>query len=495
LPDHRRTFVRELQAMELQLMQLCASDASWLSPNDESVLRWSLSLARISAVEVMPIEGKPVVVEIGHTTDGYRRQLHACLSPAFAGGRISRDGIRSQVGALERLARAERQSLGQLFSDRLPLAALDRATRRRPLALALGGGGGVGYVYVGAFAALDEAGLVPSLMAGTSMGAVLAAFRARTRALQLGNVRSLLQRLSFRKVFRLFETDARFGLPGPLKLALREVIGHEFRIGDGDDRRFLRLNELEIPTRVCVAGVRSDGSPPDLHPSKRTIEKWFGEGLPTGLFAARKGAASMASALTELLRRPTEAIYLGGDELTRDFDVLDAIGFSAAVPGLIHYDIVRDDPRMIELVTAMMKSRDVQLLVDGGIVDNVPAREAWRAVQAGACIDRDPFVLAMDAFSPRMSAQHLLFLPLMRIAAETAKAGRAAAHVVVDFKHVLSPLAVVPTPSEFIRAIEWGRQELMPLLPMIRKMVGPIPDPPSILAESPSLRGENHELR
>jgi predicted acylesterase/phospholipase RssA len=488
LPDHRRTFVRELQAMELQLMQLSAAEPSWLSPADESVLRWALSLARISAIEVLPIEGTPVVVDVGHTTDGYRRAVHGCLSPAFVGGRIARDGVRNQVGAMARLARDERLSLRALFSDRLPMAALDRATRRRPLALALGGGGGVGYVYVGAFAALDEAGLVPSLMAGTSMGAVLAAFRARTRSLQLGNVRSLLQRLSFRKVFRLFEMEARFGLPGPLKLALREVIGHEFRIGEGDDRRFLRLDELEIPTRVCVAGVRSDGPLDVSTASPRTLDKWLGDGLPRGLFAARSGAASMATALTELLRRPTEAIYLGGDEMTRDFDVLDAIGFSAAVPGLIHYDIVRDDPRMVELVTTMMRQREVQYLVDGGIVDNLPAREAWRAVQAGACVDRDPFVLAMDAFSPRMSTKHLLFLPLMRIAAETAKAGRAAAHVVVDFKQVLSPMAVVPTPSDFIRAVEWGRQELMPLLPLIRKMIGPIPDPPTILAEQP--RGE-----
>jgi predicted acylesterase/phospholipase RssA len=94
--------------------------------------------------------------------------------------------------------------------------------------LVMGGGGGTGYVYVGAMAVLDEAGLVPSLIAGTSMGSILGAFRARIKGLDLSNIRGLLARLSWKKVFRLFETGSRFGLPATLKLYLREVIGQEF---------------------------------------------------------------------------------------------------------------------------------------------------------------------------------------------------------------------------------------------------------------------------
>jgi predicted acylesterase/phospholipase RssA len=483
LPDHRRAFVRELQEMELRLMRLCAQEPSWLAPSDESVLRWALSFARISAVEVVAGEGVPCVVDIGHTTDPYRRQIHDALWPAMMHGRIHRDGVRTQIPLLGSLVAAERASLLKLYAGRLPAASLDRATRKRPLALVLGGGGGVGYVYIGAFAALDEAGIVPSLISGTSMGAVLAAFRARTRELRLGNVRSLLQRLSWRKVFRLLEMEARFGLPATLKLALREVVGHEFRTGEGNDRRYLRLNELEIPIRVCVGGVRGDLRALRQHasPSLHTLQNWVGSGTRS-MLAARSSIATIGTALTELLRRPVEAIYLGGDDMTRDFDVLDAVGFSAALPGLIHYDIVRDDPRMVELCTRMMHARDVQYLVDGGVVDNLPAREAWRAVQSGACVDRDPFVLALDGFSPRLSTKTLPFLPLMRVAVETSKAGREAAHIVVDFKNVLSPLAVVPSPHEFVRAVEWGREELLPLLPVLRKMIGPIPDPPMLHA-------------
>ena len=199
--------------------------------------------------------------------------------------------------------------------------------------------------------------------------------------------------------------------------------------------------------------------------------------------ALRLRASAIARALQEISRQPVRPIYVGGDALTKEFDVLDAIGFSSAVPGIIHYDILRDDPRMVELCTELCRREGVFRLVDGGLADNLPAREAWRSVQAGAVGERDPFVLAMDAFAPQLTTKHLLFLPLMRIAAENTREGRRVAHVTLTFKKVLSPLAVVPSPAEFLRAVGNGRAETEPHVPFIRKMVGPIPDPPGIIGE------------
>jgi hypothetical protein len=71
----------------------------------------------------------------------------------------------------------------------------------------------------------------------------------------------------------------------------------------------------------------------------------------------------------------------------------------------------------------------------------------------------------------------------MRIAAENSRAGREQSHLVVTFKGVLSPLAVVPSPAEFLRAVENGRREMSPFVPLIRKMIGPIPDPPGVLTD------------
>src|SRR5688572_28066316 len=54
--DLRRPYLRQLQAMEEVLMRAAVADPSWLAPHDEAALRWALSLARISAVNVLSSE-------------------------------------------------------------------------------------------------------------------------------------------------------------------------------------------------------------------------------------------------------------------------------------------------------------------------------------------------------------------------------------------------------------------------------------------------------
>jgi predicted acylesterase/phospholipase RssA len=474
--DNRRPYLRELQDRELTLMRVVVAEPTWLAPHDEAALRWALSFARVSSVPVRENGAAASYVEVGHATDGYRKKLKELLDPCFASGadKPKREAVRAQLPHIRELARDERREVLRLFGDRLPEKDLDRAVRRRPLALALGGGGGTCYVFVGAMALLDEAGLEPELVAGTSMGSILGAFRCRQKEFSIPDVKALLSRLSWRKVFKLFETSSRFGLPATLKLHLREVIGHEFE----QDGQFQTLKDLEIPLRVCVAGLSGGETQEDPERYAHLLDD-----AVVDIRRFRSRAAGIARALSDITRQPVKGIYLGGDELTEDFDVLDAMGFSSAVPGVIHYDILRDDPRMIDKVAALVQREGVLRLVDGGLADNLPAREAWRAVQSGAIVDRDPFVLAMDGFAPRLSTRHLLFLPLMRLAAENSKAGREAAHLTLAFKHVLSPLSVVPTQDEFVRAIELGKREAEPIIPLVRKMVGPIPDPPGILSE------------
>jgi predicted acylesterase/phospholipase RssA len=456
--------------MELAIARVLVAEPSWLPNHDETCLRWALSLARVSQVRVKQGE----VVEIGHATDAYRENLYRLLEPCFEDGELKRRRVKAQIEKVRELAKAELDELLLLFGDRLPLKALMKAVRSRPLALTLGGGGGVAYVYLGAMSVLDEAGISPSLITGSSMGAIIGAFRARDAEYSLAGVKGLLERLSWRRVFRLFDTESRFGLPATLKLHLREVIGHEFE----RDGRFLRLKDLEVPLRVCVAGLTRGESDEELAEYEHLLDDAVAD-----IKSFRKRAASIARTLTKITREPMRALYWGGDELTEEMDVLDAIGFSSAVPAVIHYDVLRDDPRMVSLCEEVRQREGVFRFIDGGLADNLPAREAWRAVQSGACKQYDPFVLALDGFAPRLTTRHLLFLPLMRIAAENSKPGRAAAHLTVEFRHVLSPLTVVPTPDEFHRAVRNGRAEFEPLVPLIRKMIGPIPDPPGIVTE------------
>jgi hypothetical protein len=82
-------------------------------------------------------------------------------------------------------------------------------------------------------------------------------------------------------------------------------------------------------------------------------------------------------------------------------------------------------------------------------------------------------------------SRNLVFWPLMQLAFENSRAGRAQASYVVSFRKVLSPLAVVPTPAQMEWAIEQGRQGFAPHLPVVRKILEHIS--PSEALAAPSL--------
>jgi predicted acylesterase/phospholipase RssA len=459
-PDHRRPFVREIAAAEVKLCRFLAHDPHVLARSDEMDLRYALSLARVSAV---PLEARPhaPVVELDHATDGFRARLHALLAPHVRDDGFSRMGLVDLCDRARALAANERHTLLRLLGPQLTPELLDAAVARRPLALVLGGGGGTGYVFVGAMWQMQEAGLQPDLISGASMGAILGAFRARQKEFPLERVRKIVQELSWRKVFRLFDTTSRYGLPATLKLYLRAAVAEHFM----EDGRVLRLKDMTIPLRIMVGGIRNLSNP-DRYAHLL-------DGVDTGAVKARR--REVAEVLSELLNQPAAPVALGEDALTAEFDVVDAMGFSAAVPGVIHYDVLRDDPRMHTLLGQLMAREGVARMVDGGVADNLPSRLALEAVQQGATWGRDPFVLALDSFEPRMTlTSNMVFLPLMQMAYENSRTGRRLSSYVVSFRKVLSPLAVVPSPEQMEWAIEHGRREFAPHVPVLRKVMEPI---------------------
>jgi predicted acylesterase/phospholipase RssA len=461
--DRRRAHARELQALELEACRLAVADPAWLAPADESALRYALSLARLSCVPVTGARGAPVV-GLGPATDSYRRRLWDLLAPALWSHTVPRADLPELCRRVRELARGERADLLRALGPVLTAEALDGAVRTRPFALTLGGGGGTCHVFMGAMWELHDAGLTPDLLAGTSMGALLGAFRARQRDFPMERMRKVLRDLTWRDVFRFLDTESRYGVPATLKLHLRAALGEHFTV----DGRVLTLAEMEIPLRVMVGGLAEVDQP----------ERYAHllDGISDSWRSLRLGTTEVARALAELAAKPARPVLLGSDDLTAGFDVVDAMGFSAAVPGVIQYDLLRDDPRMHGLLRALLARERVSRLVDGGLADNLPARAAWDAVQAGAVGARDPFVLALDSFEPRLSlGTNLFFYPLMQIAYENSKAGRRAAHLVVSFKEVLSPLAVVPTPEQMDWAVARGRAEMAPHVPLLRKILGPIP--------------------
>ena len=449
-----------VEKIECEIVREISNNPEWLPHNDATNLRWALSLARIT--KIMLEQGKPEQdVNLGQSQDRYRAELFALLSFAERSlGGFNHEKLKANLSTIENLAKKHRRDLLSLFSGILPKHALDEATRRRPLALTLSGGGGTSFVFVGAFQALEESGITPAALTGSSMGAILGAYRARTKHFSLDNIYSLVEKTSWTKIAQAYSGQSRFGIPGTFRIYLRDVVGHEFE----KDGEFMRLKDLEIPLRVCVAGLSS------------AVAVQEEELAAYAKIFDRAHVKSIISTIMDFAQKPLKKIYLGADKLTKEFDVLDAIGFSAAIPGIFHYDVLRNDPRMIALITNLFEREKISRLIDGGFVDNLPSQEALNIVSDGECDGYDPFSLALDGFSPGLN-RHLLFYPLMRFAMENSREGHEAAHFSIIFKHVLSPINLVPTKETFNSALKQGYEEFSPHLPFIRKMVGPIPDP------------------
>lgn len=107
----------------------------------------------------------------------------------------------------------------------------------RAFTLALGGGGGRGWAHIGVARALDEAGLKPSLIVGTSMGAIVGA------GLAAGLSPDAIERMARRtSIYRLVGRRARFAMfdPEPVLETLDTALGRA------------RIEELPTPLAITA---------------------------------------------------------------------------------------------------------------------------------------------------------------------------------------------------------------------------------------------------
>lgn len=464
----RHALVTPLDDMELALVKGALASPGLVDAHEEAVVRSALSLARLTRLR----EGQK---DIGVSTwlRPFREDLVRRLTPVLlGGGRIERTLLVPHLRELEERTVATRDGLAKRFDGRLSPETIDREIRHKKLVLVSGGGGGTAYVYIGVMGLLDDYGLKPSLMVGTSMGAILSLFRSRVARFEQDEIVSIVRSLSWRKLFRVISTDSRYGLPAAMRLFLRAGIGRWFG-ADAPGARALTLRELSIPTIIAVSGVKKGKLP---HPLE-FYEKLF-QLSPKALLSPLAIAAAIPRAFTalqELVTTPNvlAKVHLGLDDATRDFDALDAAGFSSAVPGVIHYDLLRDDARMHQLVQGVMEQHEIARFVDGGLADNLPCRAAWRAVHQGAVGTRNVFVLALNGFA--MKLRHPLWLPIERLAEINVSKNRRFAHLVHDFDKTLSPLELVPGVETFAKAMTWGRAALAPSMPLVTRMLAPLP--------------------
>ena len=468
LLTERFEITRPLEEMEISLVRAQLLNPRLIDAHEEAVVRTALSLARMYKVRH---QGRDVGV--GAWLEPFRLQIERRLKDVLlpARGPITRAQLLPQLKDLKERTIEVRDGLAKRFEDRLSPEAIDRELRHKALALVSGGGGGTGYVYVGVMSLLDEYGLKPQLLVGTSIGAILSLFRSRVSRFDQDEIINIVRGLTWRKLFRVISTENRYGLPAALRLFLRSGIGRWF--GADQAQGGLKLSELPIRTIITLSGIRRGKLPHpiEFYESLLTLPR---RALGNPLKLMRSVQATFG-ALGEFFNRPDVLVkmHVGGDDETREWDALDAAGFSSALPGVIHYDVLRDDPRMHRQIEGTMEAHGVSRLIDGGLVDNLPCKAAWRAVHKGQIGTRNAFILALNGFSMKLLTP--LWLPLERLAEVNVKKNRPWAHLVHDFSRTLSPLELVPSVETLAHALTLGRKQLTPEIPFLTRMLAPLP--------------------
>ncbi len=427
-------------------------------------LRYALSFARLTTVR----NGQGEDIEVADFLAAHRWKIKSVLEPALRGREPT---LRAAYRQLPNLIRETREWRARLLSRfALDRESIDAEVTQRQLVVACGGGGGSGYGYAGAYQLLHRSGLQPELVCGTSMGAIISTFRARHRVFDAAKPLAAARRLTWQTVFRVLEVESRYGIPASLRLYLRTALGSLFEMEGGRQATF---HDMEVPLLIVVTGVTLDGLRHDLG----YYEHYLDEAVRPGVVFRSswlKRFAGLVGLWKEFIQRPDtlREVVFGADDLTMDFDVLDAAGFSAAVTGVIHYDVLRDDPRTRHLLDQLYGIHGISRLTEGGLVNNVPARPAWWEVMKGRLGRRNPFVLALDCFTP--SRGGLAWVPLQQVVRPNVRANKPFANLYFPLKQRLSPVNLVPPASEVQKAMGWTSDELAPHVPFMQEMLRPL---------------------
>lgn len=422
-------------------------------------LRYALSFARLTVVR----NADGLDVDVSGPLALHAHYVRETLERPLRG----KDSLWAAIRELPDVLRRTRQARASLL-EHLPIdrESLEEEVCTRKLVVASGGGGGAGYVYPGAYEMLERGGLVPDLMAGTSIGALMSMFRCRRRRYDFAPLVAAARALSWGGVFQVLETENKYGLPATLRLHLRAALGNLFQ----HDNRPLWLSEMEIPLYCIATGITVDALKHDLGYYEHLLDEDV-----RGVRSSVRGGFKALAVLREFLGRRDALVevVLGRDKGTEDFDVIDAAGFSAAIPGVIHYDVLRDDPRMHRILDRLYADHGITRLGEGGMVSNVPARVLWETVVSGRLGRRNTFVLALDCFAP--NPRRLAWFPMQQaVRAANVDADREFSDLYVAFNRTLSPMNLVPSVRDALMAIRWGREELKPHMPYIQAMVRPI---------------------
>ncbi|TVQ92537.1 MAG: patatin-like phospholipase family protein [Deltaproteobacteria bacterium] len=457
LKERRRPWDR----LERKVVKMHLRHADSVPDTLLDTVRYVISFARLTVVRNRDGED----IDVSGPLALHAQQVREVLEPSVE---LASD-LWEVVRVLPELSQKTRVARASLL-EHLPIdrESLEREVTQRNLVVVSGGGGGAGYVYLGAYQLLARHDHVPDLLVGTSIGALTSLFRARRRPFELAPIVEASKHLAWGNVLRVLESESRYGLPATLRIYLREALSELFLRDDGEP---LRLSDLPIKTYVMATGITVDALKHDLDYYEHLIEGDVGRSTRDRV----RGVTRAISVLREFIARRDALVELalGWSPGTEEFDALDAAGFSASVPGVLHYDVLRDDERMRRLLDDLYAAYGITRLGEGGMVANVAARVGWASSVGGDLGVRQPFVLALDCFAP--NPRRIAWLPIQQLVrAANVDRDRKYADLYLPMPRTLSPMNVVPPIRDALLATRWGRDALQPHMPYINLMMRPI---------------------
>ncbi|MCW5829283.1 MAG: patatin-like phospholipase family protein [Deltaproteobacteria bacterium] len=405
--------------------------------------------------------------DVSQQITNLRNRVHQIFSVAFPMGRI-RYGV--LIKGVHELWKDMAQLRGQVLrhhSDEFSEEELDAEICQKTWVSVAGGGGGAGYVYLGAYMEMHEAGLIPGYIVGSSIGSIMGLLRARNRIPDFQQILDLSYSLRRDSLLRVISMKRRYGMPGLFRLYLRGGISPHFSGSGGTP---MRLTDLEIPYEAVVAGIPRGALRESMDDLDRDFYPYAGQ-VPAWKIRA-KIAEQFVKLMGYLNPLLCKEILIGSTPLTRDFDAVDAVGFSSAVPGIIHYDVTREDPRMHDILSSLFRQEDLAALVDGGVANNVACRTAFQRVMEGNIGTRNALIIGFDCFAPKiLQDQHLY--PIQAVVQLQVALNRPYAATIINFPRTLSPFNVMPSRVEIDWSVDEGRRVIGRELEWIRLIMSP----------------------
>lgn len=436
------------------MIKLLVDRPGVLHHRHEALFRYALALAQMNLFRTP--EGYDV--ELAEEVDGLRSWMLEAICPLISDdAEPNVDMLREIASVLALRVDSTRDALLESHIDDFGSEHLDAELLEKNAVLVLGGGGGSGLLHLGTFSLLNEMGIIPDLIVGSSMGSIMGLLRAIDRTYDPVNTAlALPKHFDMNSLFRPFTGYSRYGFPGAFHLNLLRMAREIFEslVGNGTPR----FEDLPIRLEIVATGIRTG-----FEVESDRYEKAAQENPELGPASMRKMMRLFFRAVRDLSRNPRflAQVVFGRDELTRPFPVIEAVGFSCAVPGLLHYDIFHDDPETLGPLDTIFERDRLSRLCDGGVINNVPSRVAWESVQSGSIGRRNSFILALDVFAPVTRGANMIWIPIQQIARPAVQTNKPYADYHKTFRETPSPLQIMITSySKLKMVVEAARDQL-----------------------------------